>query len=138
MVKVARVVSVEFNSPAEKRKTLKEYRARLAEFAPGIELLIAVNTSDTEVLAIQVYPDSDTLERAKELNEQFQETIGRRPFGIELAMRAMSIFGFKRSNTLARTRSREEARMIYSGARPTIRVAGPDADNPSAHGMTAP
>ncbi|MEC7514091.1 MAG: hypothetical protein VX394_04430 [Pseudomonadota bacterium] len=76
MVKVARVVSVEFNSPAEKRKTLKEYRARLAEFAPGIELLIAVNTSDTEVLAIQVYPDSDTLERAKELNEQFQETIG--------------------------------------------------------------
>ena len=74
MVKVARVVSVEFNSPVEKRKTLKEYRTRLAEFAPGIELLIAVNTSDTELLAIQVYPDSDTLERAKELNEQFQET----------------------------------------------------------------
>lgn len=50
----------------------------------------------------------------------------------------MSIFGFKRSNTLARTRSREEARMIYFGAQPTIRVVGPDADNPPAHGMTAP
>ena len=100
VVKVARVVSVEFNSPVEKRKSLKEYRTRLAEFAPGIELLIAVNTSDTEVLAIQVYPDSDTLERPKELNEQFQETIGAAAIRIELAMRAMSIFGFKRSNTL--------------------------------------
>ena len=138
MVKVARVVSVEFNSPAEKRKTLKEYRARLAEFAPGIELLIAVNTSDIEVLAIQVYPDSDTLERAKELNEQFQETIGAAAIRDRIGYRAMSIFGFKRSNTLARTRWGEEARMIYSGARPTIRVAGPDADNPPAHGMPAP
>lgn len=50
----------------------------------------------------------------------------------------MSIFGFKRSNILARTRSREEARMIYFGVQPTIRVVTPDADNPPAHGMTAP
>ena len=68
----------------------------------------------------------------------FKKPLGRRPFGTELAIRAMSIFGFKRSNTLARTRSREEARMIYFGAQPTIRVVGPDADNPPAHGMTAP
>ena len=50
----------------------------------------------------------------------------------------MSSFGFKRSNTLARMRSREEARMTYFGAQATIRVVGPNADNPPAHGMTAP
>ena len=76
MEKVARLVSVEFNSAEEKKQTLEIYRSRLAEFAPGVELVITVNTGETEVMAIQVYPDGATLERTKNSEQKFLTEFG--------------------------------------------------------------
>ena len=76
MGKVARIVSVEFNSSEDKNKTAVVFRSRLNEFSPGVELLIAVNTSETELLSIQVFPDLDTCEKAMAQNDAFTAEIG--------------------------------------------------------------
>ena len=53
-----------------------DLRSRLNEFSPGVELLIAMNTSETKLLSIQVFPDLDTCEKAMARNDAFTAEIG--------------------------------------------------------------
>ena len=75
MGKIARIVSLEFNSQKDKQRVLAEYRTRLSDLAPNLELLIAINTSEAEVLTIQVFPDIEALEKSAVIGREFFDQV---------------------------------------------------------------
>ena len=61
MEKIARIVSIEFESAEAKRATQKKFRDVMSELAPGLELIAVVNTEETSAMAIQIVPNQETL-----------------------------------------------------------------------------
>ena len=66
MEKIARIISLEFDSAENRKETVAKFRSALNEIAEGIELSVVVNTSETSVMAIQIWPDEPTLQAYEE------------------------------------------------------------------------
>tara|TARA_B100000989_G_scaffold295430_1_gene276526 strand:+ start:115 stop:501 length:387 start_codon:yes stop_codon:yes gene_type:complete len=73
VAKVARVVNVEFNTPADMRKSLAEWRSSQAQFGDDIEALISVRTGESSILAIQIFPDSTTYNKFEKKRDEWIE-----------------------------------------------------------------
>ena len=52
MGKVARIVSMEFDSKESKVETLAKFRSNIHELAAGMELAVVVNTDENTMMAI--------------------------------------------------------------------------------------
>ena len=62
MGKIARIVSIEFESAEARRSTQKKFREVMSELAPGLELIAVVNTDETSAMTIQIWPDQENLD----------------------------------------------------------------------------
>ena len=62
MGKIARIVSIEFESAEARISTQKKFREVMSELAPGLELLAVVNTDETSAMTIQIWPNQETLD----------------------------------------------------------------------------
>ena len=62
MGKIARIVSIEFESAEARRSTQKKFREVMSELAPGLELIAVVNTDETSAMTIQIWPNQETLD----------------------------------------------------------------------------
>ena len=60
MEKIARIVSIEFDTKENKIERMAKFRSSINELAVGIELSLVVNTDETSAMAIQVWPDEAT------------------------------------------------------------------------------
>ena len=61
MGKVARIVSMEFDSNQSKVESLAKFRSNINDLATGMELSVVVNTDENTMMAIQIWPDKATL-----------------------------------------------------------------------------
>ena len=76
MGKIARIVSLEFESAELKKASQEKFRTAMNELAPGLELLAVINTDETSAMAIQIWPDQRTLDAFEEKRtEWFRENI---------------------------------------------------------------
>ena len=76
MEKIARIVSLEFESAELKKASQGKFRTAMNELAPGLELLAVINTDETSAMAIQIWPDQETLDDFEEKRtEWFRENI---------------------------------------------------------------
>ena len=66
MEKVARIVSVEFDSKQNKVESMAKFRSNINDLAAGIELSVVVNTDENSIIAIQIWPDQATLDAYEE------------------------------------------------------------------------
>ena len=62
MGKIARIISIEFESAEARRATQKKFREVMSELAPGLELIAVVNTNETSAMTIQIWPDQENLD----------------------------------------------------------------------------
>ena len=69
MEKVARIISLEFESKETKIERMAKFRSVINEVAVGIEVLLVVNTDETSAMAIQVWPDEATAQAYDERME---------------------------------------------------------------------
>ena len=60
MAKVARIISLEFESKKTKIKRMAKFRFVINGVAFGIEVLLVVNTDETSAMSTQVWPDEAT------------------------------------------------------------------------------
>ena len=73
MEKIARIVSIEFESAEAKKVTQRKFRAVMSELAPGLELIAVVNTDETSAMAIQIWPNQETLDAFEQkMNDWFE------------------------------------------------------------------
>ena len=73
MEKIARIVSIEFESAEAKKATQRKFRAVMSELAPGLELIAVVNTDETSAMAIQIWPNQETLDAFEQkMNDWFE------------------------------------------------------------------
>ena len=74
MGKIARIVSMEFDSNQSKVESLAKFRSNINDLAAGIELSVVINTDENTMMAIQIWPDEATArafdERMKAWSEQ--------------------------------------------------------------------
>ena len=76
MEKVARIVSVEFDSKQNKVESMAKFRSNINDRAAGIELSAVVNTDENSIIAIQIWPDQATLDAYEEKRtEWFSDNI---------------------------------------------------------------
>ena len=73
MEKVARIISLEFESKETKIERMAKFRSVINEVAVGIEVLLVVNTDETSAMAIQVWPDEATAHAYEERMEAWSE-----------------------------------------------------------------
>jgi len=66
MKKIARIVSMEFDSNQSKVESLAKFRSNINELATGMELSVVVNTDENTMMAIQIWPDQATLDAFEE------------------------------------------------------------------------
>ena len=79
MEKVARIISLEFESKETKIERMAKFRSVINEVAVGIEVLLVVNTGETSAMSIQVWPDEATAQAYDERMEAWA-TENYRPF----------------------------------------------------------
>ena len=60
MRKIARIVSMEFDSNQSKVESLAKFRSNINDLAAGIELSVVINTDENTMMAIQIWPDEAT------------------------------------------------------------------------------
>ena len=60
MEKVARIISVEFDSKQNKVESMAKFRSNINDLAAGIELSVVINTDENTMMAIQIWPDEAT------------------------------------------------------------------------------
>ena len=56
MRKIARIVSMEFDSNQSKVESLAKFRSNINDLAAGIELSVVINTDENTMMAIQIWP----------------------------------------------------------------------------------
>ena len=66
MGKVARIVSMEFDSKESKVATLAKFRSNIHELAAGMELAVVVNTDENTMMGIQIWPSQEALDAFEE------------------------------------------------------------------------
>ena len=66
MEKVARIISVEFDSKKNKVESMAKFRSNINDLAAGLELSVVVNTDENSIIAIQIWPDQETLDAFEE------------------------------------------------------------------------
>jgi len=66
MGKIARIVSMEFDSNQSKVESLAKFRSNINDLATGMELSVVVNTDENTMMAIQIWPDKATLDAFEE------------------------------------------------------------------------
>ena len=118
MGKIARIVSIEFESAEARRSTQKKFREVMSELASGLELIAVVNTDETSAMTIQIWPNQETLDAFEQKMIDWVEKTCRCTSATGLPMRAISIFGFSRSNIPVVTRARRVALALNHSSRP--------------------
>ena len=61
---VARITTIKFKSKEDADKSIEDYSSNAPSEFPEAEQLLQVRASDTTVMAISLYSDSDAMERA--------------------------------------------------------------------------
>ena len=69
MGKIARIISIEWDTKENKIERMAKFRSAINELAVGIELSLVVNTDETSAMAIQVWPDEATAQAYEERME---------------------------------------------------------------------
>ena len=62
MEKIARIISIEFDTKKNKVETMAKFRSNINDLAAGLELSVVVNTDENSIIAIQIWPDQETLD----------------------------------------------------------------------------
>ena len=76
MEKVARIVSVEFDSKQNKVESMAKFRSNINDLAAVIELSVVLNMDENSIIAIQIWPDQATLDAYEEKRtEWFSDNI---------------------------------------------------------------
>ena len=76
MGKIARIVSIEFESAEAKRATQRKFRDVMSDLAPGLELIAVVNTDEISAMAIQIWPNQETLDASEQkMIEWFEDNM---------------------------------------------------------------
>ena len=73
MGKIARIISIEWDTKENKIERMAKFRSAINELAVGIELSLVVNTDETSAMAIQVWPDEATARAYDERMEAWSE-----------------------------------------------------------------
>ena len=67
---VARITTINFKSKEDADKSIEDYSSNAPSEFPEAEQLLQVRTSDTTVVAISLYSDSEAMERASAAREK--------------------------------------------------------------------
>ena len=62
MEKIARIVSMEFDSKEGKVESLAKFRSNINDLAAGLELSVVVNTDENTMMAIQIFQSQEALD----------------------------------------------------------------------------
>ena len=73
MGKIARIISIEWDTKENKIERMAKFRSAINELAVGIELSLVVNTDETSAMAIQVWPDEATAHAYDERMEAWSD-----------------------------------------------------------------
>ena len=101
MEKVARIVSMEFDSKESKVETLAKSCSNIHKLAAGMELAVVVNTYENTMMGIQIWPSQEALHAFEEKSVKFFNETSRCIFAIGLPTKAMSISSSNRSSISA-------------------------------------
>ena len=66
MEKIARIVSMEFDSKQSKVESLAKFRSNINELAAGMELAVIVNTDENTMMGIQIWQSQEALDAFEE------------------------------------------------------------------------
>ena len=105
MGKIARIISIEWDTKENKIERMAKFRSAINELAVGIEISLVVNTDETSAMAIQVWPDEATAHALTNEWKPGPNRILSPTSEIASALKAMSTSGSSKSSILAPTQS---------------------------------
>ena len=73
MGKIARIISIEWDTKEDNIECMAKFRSIINELAVGIELSLVANTDKASAMAIQVWPDEATAHAYDERMEAWSE-----------------------------------------------------------------